>query len=109
MPIFDNDRCRQMNVQYQAQVKETMFCAGYQQGGTDSCQGDSGGPLTCYVNNRWEVMGVVSFGKGCAGANAPGVYTRVYSYLRWIEAVIRIVSKMGHRKRSISNLVEIYY
>lgn len=54
-------------------VKASMMCAGVQGGGRDACQGDSGGPLV--VSDR--VVGLVSWGSGCALAAYPGVYTRV--------------------------------
>lgn len=45
VPLIGNKRCVR-DSEY-GQLKDTMFCAGYMQGGIDSCQGDSGGPLSC--------------------------------------------------------------
>lgn len=57
-----------------------MICAGRKFGGVDSCEGDSGGPL---VFNK-TLIGVVSWGKGCAVSGYPGVYTDVNYYKEWI-------------------------
>ena len=43
----------------------------------------------CLVSGIYTIMGVTSFGEGCAVANAPGVYTRVTSLLSWINYKIR--------------------
>ena len=63
-----------------------MICAGYPDvGGRDACQGDSGGPFVCNSNDSAVIAGVVSWGKGCALPDFPGIYARVTSVLSWIQ------------------------
>jgi len=57
-----------------------MICAGRE--GKDSCQGDSGGPL---VQGN-SLHGIVSWGRGCALAGYPGVYTSSAYFRSWILA-----------------------
>eukprot|EP00966_Prymnesium_polylepis_P258587 5972656-Prymnesium_polylepis.1 len=51
-----------------------MICAGYAAGGVDTCQGDSGGPAFVSSGGSATLVGVVSFGYGCAQPGYPGVY-----------------------------------
>lgn len=57
-----------------------MICANATNPPRDACQGDSGGPLVA----RNHLIGIVSWGEGCADISYPGVYTRVSEYESWI-------------------------
>lgn len=63
-----------------ARISSGMICAYATLPSRDACQGDSGGPL---VANGY-LIGIVSWGEGCANASYPGVYTRVSEYDDWI-------------------------
>ena len=69
---------------YDGAITDNMFCAGLQAGGADSCQGDSGGPATAMVGETRRLVGIVSWGEGCALANKYGVYTRVAAFAPWV-------------------------
>lgn len=68
-----------------ANVRATNLCLEGT-GGRSSCQGDSGGGLHLQLNGRNVLVGIVSFGAaaGCT-LNYPAVYTKVTSYLDWIQ------------------------
>uniref|UniRef100_H2Y5M0 Peptidase S1 domain-containing protein n=1 Tax=Ciona savignyi TaxID=51511 RepID=H2Y5M0_CIOSA len=70
---------------YGQQFSSDVMCAGVQQGGIDTCQGDSGGPLLDPNGNVQ--LGVVSWGRGCARAQYPGIYTSVSYFRNWIDNI----------------------
>lgn len=82
---MDRQRCTQ-NYFGAGTVTGTMFCAGSKSGlgDRDSCMGDSGGPLVTNVAGRFKLLGIVSWGLGCANAQYPGVYTYVTAYGTWL-------------------------
>ncbi|KAL2751137.1 transmembrane protease serine 9-like [Vespula maculifrons] len=84
VPVMSLQDCR--NTSYSPRmISDNMLCAGYPDGMKDSCQGDSGGPLiTEREDKRYEIIGIVSWGNGCARPGYPGVYTRITNYLDWI-------------------------
>lgn len=73
VPLITDKSCTSSYGNYDP---KKMVCAGYEKGGIDACQGDSGGPLV--VGDT--LIGIVSWGEGCAKAGKPGVYTRVSEY-----------------------------
>ncbi|XP_035519572.1 hyaluronan-binding protein 2-like [Morone saxatilis] len=83
--LINQQKCSKPIV-YGSVLDDTMFCAGYLQGGVDSCQGDSGGPLTCKLNSTDIIYGLVSWGDQCGRKNKPGVYTRVVHFVDWIKS-----------------------
>jgi secreted trypsin-like serine protease len=78
VPIIADSTCGSSGVYGGAFQAATMVCAGYLGGAIDTCYGDSGGPLQAGVaDGSYRLVGITSWGDGCAYQNAPGVYTRV--------------------------------
>jgi secreted trypsin-like serine protease len=77
VPIVADSTCGSGSVYDGAFDPSTMVCAGFLSGGIDTCNGDSGGPLQAPTGGSYRLVGITSWGDGCARPNAPGVYTRV--------------------------------
>lgn len=78
----------QCNENYGGKITDRMLCATRSIDGTtyDACQGDSGGPI---INKAdWKLVGVVSWGEGCANPDKPGVYARVSNQYEWIKHIM---------------------
>merc|ERR1712038_1909992 len=86
VPYVSNDVCKKKYGK--DAITKAMMCAGdLKNGGIDSCQGDSGGPLFDAESNT--LVGVVSWGNGCALKNFPGVYSRISDqWDSWIKPTI---------------------
>jgi len=67
-----------------AYIDDDMMCAFDER--ADSCGGDSGGPLLIKGATAAddELVGLVSWGVGCANGNYPGVYARISHQYDWI-------------------------
>ncbi|XP_050576992.1 chymotrypsin-2-like isoform X2 [Bombus affinis] len=80
--IADQEYCRVMYSKQHQNVYDSHLCAYDPSAQKGSCHGDSGGPLT--VSGK--IVGIVSWSQGCGLSNYPTVYTRVPSYIDWIQA-----------------------
>nr|XP_014099091.2 venom protease [Bactrocera oleae] len=97
IPVLANEVCRDSYQRAKRLITADQFdtgviCAGVLSGGKDTCQGDSGGPLmipeTVGGNIQFYLIGVVSYGVGCARPEIPGVYMSVQYFVDWILAKI---------------------
>jgi secreted trypsin-like serine protease len=82
LAYFSPARCK-VFFQFRGKVHPTILCAGSSDG-RDTCVGDSGGPLVRY-QEKWVLVGIVSWGVGCGIEGLPGIYTRVSQYSNWIK------------------------
>jgi len=82
--VFPDGQCGSMN----PYMTSDMICAGLMAGGKDSCQGDSGGPLVAAdpaKSNSLSLVGVVSWGFGCADPDSLGIYSEVSHFTNWLQ------------------------
>ncbi|XP_023317131.1 trypsin-1-like [Trichogramma pretiosum] len=86
VPIMDTDVCRSAYERFGGLPDKQICAANYleftgKDAGKDACQGDSGGPLAI----AYRLVGIVSWGRGCADPEYPGAYTEVAAYRDWID------------------------
>lgn len=82
--VVGNDECSSP-IRYGDSIKDSMMCAARFL--KDTCQGDSGGPLIHRGDDAASdiLVGIVSWGLGCAFPTKPGVYARVSYLYDWIQ------------------------
>lgn len=98
LEYVDRGTCQNLQGDY-SNVSDDGICAGYSSGGKDTCQGDSGGPLIVDDNGINKLLGVVSWGAGCAQPNAYGVYANVahFQHNGWIDSHRNTISYTQYR------------
>ncbi|KAH8294597.1 hypothetical protein KR018_000154 [Drosophila ironensis] len=97
LTIVPNDECNRelpALAETPSGVLPSQICAQDYILNRDTCQGDSGGPLQLNLPGRrqrqrihYHLIGVTSYGVFCR-SSYPSVYTRVSSYLDWIERTV---------------------
>ncbi|XP_067635814.1 serine protease persephone-like [Eurosta solidaginis] len=94
--IVDNSRCNGsyaetgLNRRIPVGIISTQLCAHDRSMTRDASQGDSGGPLIMVVDeavSKFRIVAVISAGISC-GTSTPAIYTRVSSFLDFIESVV---------------------
>lgn len=93
------DKCNSSLFEYNIQLNqsplrnglgETQYCAKDTSYRTRPCQGTGGSPLLITPTNSSppSVIAMYSFSAGCGAHDLPGVFTRVASYVDWIESIV---------------------
>ncbi|XP_066587685.1 transmembrane protease serine 9-like [Prorops nasuta] len=92
LSIIDLKTCQKavIDIDGVSKLHERNICTGPLDGGVTACGGDSGGPLIAYKSNgEAEVVGIVSWGLSpCGRIGAPTVYTKVSSFIEWIQDTV---------------------
>jgi len=85
--VMTNGACKKLSGNQYKLTKDMVCATG--DGVRDTCQGDSGGPMVVDVDGHHDLVGVTSWGFGCAAPKYPGVYSRVTKNLKWLNKQIK--------------------
>ena len=84
----NHSTCSNGNSHFQPIDDESMLCAGDPK--ASGCNVDSGRPLVCEEGGRYVLRGAVSSGiPKCPGVDTFSVFTRISSFITWIEDHIK--------------------
>ena len=96
--ILERNYCLDSSGYLPSELGPDMICVGKldndgngeADGGVNSCQGDWGGPLICDIEGKAALVGVASWGNGCALEGYPSIHSSaIYpSSYRWIRETV---------------------
>lgn len=88
--VISSEECEEAYKDYKILMEPNKICAIHPEriDGKDACQGDSGGPLQRLGDGK--LIGIVSFGIGCAQAKHAGIYAKVSSVRGWIKETAKV-------------------
>ncbi|XP_037716915.1 phenoloxidase-activating factor 2 [Drosophila subpulchrella] len=94
LPLVEHDECqarlRNTRLEARFRLRPSFICAGGD--GKDTCKGDGGSPLFCTMpgeTDRYQLVGIVSWGVECGVEDVPAVYANVPHLRNWIDEKIR--------------------
>lgn len=83
---IDHQECLSQYSTKNRTIYESQLCVE-----GNNCFGDLGGPLLLLGKDfKWHVVGIMSFQMTCDVEEEPMIFTRVSSYIDWIENTVRI-------------------
>nr|XP_029720724.1 serine protease snake-like [Aedes albopictus] len=92
--VMEQATCQQKYIGYRKfteGIKPEQMCVGSKKEGKDTCNGDSGGPIQVATDVNtcaYYIVGITSSGGTCGIGTTASVYTKVASYLDWIEEMV---------------------
>ncbi|XP_020917070.1 elastase-1-like [Exaiptasia diaphana] len=100
IPIVSHRTCQAKNRPYNISLHKNI-CAGSELSLGRGCHGDSGGGLACMDSNgRYVLQGILSWGARFCSPRYYSVFTRVSSYIDWIERNISPFTTLPHTERA---------
>ncbi|NXD31393.1 ACRO protein, partial [Spelaeornis formosus] len=91
--LMDTELCNSSRW-YGGTLHHQELCVGYPRGIIDTCKPDIGSPLVCKdsVGDFFWLVGLASWGKGCAVARSPGLFTSTQHFYTWIQVQMGLLS-----------------
>ncbi|EDW24927.1 GL24416 [Drosophila persimilis] len=85
--ITSIEDCQEKYARQNLHIQASQLCGA---ANANECHGNAGGPLMLFKNGGYLLGGLVSFGPvPCPNPDWPDVYTRVTSYVDWIEGQLK--------------------